>query len=56
MKDTQLEQELLEAKMPTSYDLKNGEALLQDILRSFESFDRALGNTVKELFPLDEIK
>ncbi|WP_167731806.1 hypothetical protein [Leptospira stimsonii] len=56
MKDTQLEQELLEATPLTSYDLKNGEALLQEILNSFANFDRALGNTVKEFFPLDEIK
>lgn len=56
MKDMQIEQELIEAKPLTSYDLKNGEALLQEILNSFESFDRALGNTVKELFPLDEVK
>ncbi|WP_173662772.1 hypothetical protein [Leptospira tipperaryensis] len=56
MKDTQLESNLLENNQAQACDPNSGEALLQEILKSFESFDRALGNTVHELFPWEEIK
>lgn len=54
MKDTQFRREIEEENIDRLEDFSNGEILIQEILKSFENFDRALGSTVQELFPLDE--
>ncbi|PJZ55485.1 hypothetical protein [Leptospira barantonii] len=56
MKDTQFHSEVEEEILDRLEDFSNGEILIQEILKSFENFDRALGNTVQELFPLDDNK
>ncbi|MCG6168612.1 hypothetical protein LFX25_12330 [Leptospira sp. FAT2] len=56
MKDTQFHHEIEEEILDRLEDFSNGEILIQEILKSFEDFDRALGNTVQELFPLEDAK
>ncbi|MBW0435799.1 hypothetical protein [Leptospira yasudae] len=56
MKDTRFHHEIEEEILDRLEDFSNGEILIQEILKSFEDFDRALGNTVQELFPLEDKK
>ncbi|XDD51346.1 hypothetical protein AB3N59_06205 [Leptospira sp. WS92.C1] len=53
MKDMRFQHDVDEDKTIPLEDEKNGEILLQEILESFERFNRELGNTIQEFFPLD---
>ncbi|EKP05464.1 hypothetical protein LEP1GSC018_1530 [Leptospira kirschneri str. 2008720114] len=35
-------------------DLLDGDLLIQEILESFENFDRLVGNEIQEFFPLKD--
>ncbi|EMN50742.1 hypothetical protein LEP1GSC088_2685 [Leptospira interrogans str. L1207] len=54
MKDSLFHGDNKEKDLEYLKDLLNGDSLMQEILESFENFDRLVGNEIQELFPLEE--
>ncbi|EMJ95122.1 hypothetical protein [Leptospira alstonii] len=54
MKDSLFHGDRKEGTPDRLEDFSNGDILIQEILQSFENFDRVLGNTLQGLFPPDD--
>ncbi|WP_201029144.1 hypothetical protein [Leptospira weilii] len=54
MKDSQFYKDSKEKNPDCLEDFSDGDLLIQEILASFENFDRALGITVQEFFSSED--
>ncbi|EMF83815.1 hypothetical protein LEP1GSC188_4232 [Leptospira weilii serovar Topaz str. LT2116] len=54
MKDSQFYKDSKEKNPDCLEDFSDGDLLIQEILESFENFDRALGITVQEFFSSED--
>lgn len=54
MKDSLFHGDNKEKDLEYLKDLLDGDSLMQEILESFENFDRLVGNEIQELFPLED--